>query len=206
MLLKVINSPFFLWCISAFFLTIGGGYLTSYQQCVRDADKVSLDYFEVTGELYDRRIAIVDAINEAKTIDDARSALASHPYWILQGRTFSQLTYQLASIIGQIDRSALGPDPVNVPYPIYKSTQAKYLDVFNSGIISRTLTNADLADLKKLAEEMGHQWAAGAANGLLHFDRNCSIKNLVNLALGYRPYLVKATRMVPTVVSEQSNR
>jgi hypothetical protein len=202
MLLKVVNSPFFLWCLSAVFLTIGAGYLTNHQQCVRDADKLSLDYFEVTEELYSRRVAIVDAINEAETIDEARSALARRPYWILQGRTFSQLIYQLASF--QIDRSALTPNTVNVPDPVYSSTQAKYFDFFQDGIIGPTLTNTDLAELKKLAEEMGHQWAAQHVNNLLHFERNCSIANLVSLALGYRPYIVKATRI--NIDSKHSNR
>ena len=55
--LAVINSAFFLWCISALFLTVGGGYLTNHQQCVREADQLIERRSLLTQELYGRQLA-----------------------------------------------------------------------------------------------------------------------------------------------------
>jgi hypothetical protein len=40
----VINSPIVIWVLSAIFVTLGGGYYTTYHQCVDDARRITAAY------------------------------------------------------------------------------------------------------------------------------------------------------------------
>jgi hypothetical protein len=45
-----VNSSFFLWVVSALFLTAGGWYLTKYQQCAKHSDEAVENLKKVSEE------------------------------------------------------------------------------------------------------------------------------------------------------------
>src|SRR5713226_8047836 len=54
-LVRLINSPAFLWLLSLLALTIGGGFLTGYQACNRDALQTIESYQRLAREVNLRR-------------------------------------------------------------------------------------------------------------------------------------------------------
>jgi hypothetical protein len=66
--LAVINSAFFIWCISAALLTVGGGYVTNHQQCMREADQIIERRNLFSQELSSRRLAFSTALENATVL------------------------------------------------------------------------------------------------------------------------------------------
>jgi hypothetical protein len=67
-ILAIINSAFFIWCISALFLTLGGGYVTNHQQCMREADQIIERRKVVSQEMFGRQLAFSTALENATTL------------------------------------------------------------------------------------------------------------------------------------------
>jgi hypothetical protein len=68
---KFVNSGIFLWGLSVAVITIGGGYITNHQQCMRDADRLIERREHLTREIWARKLAFERAVADAKSIQEA---------------------------------------------------------------------------------------------------------------------------------------
>jgi hypothetical protein len=75
--LAVINSPFFLWVISALLLSIGGSYITNHKQCLDDAEKIIERRNHLGQELLVREGALAARVAKAKTLQEANKELST---------------------------------------------------------------------------------------------------------------------------------
>src|SRR5260221_4596086 len=79
--LVIINSPIVIWLLSAIVITLGGGYYTTYRQCIADARQVSFIYTTYKYEISYIEDAIANAINETSTMAKFREALEKRIYF-----------------------------------------------------------------------------------------------------------------------------
>jgi hypothetical protein len=68
--LAMINSAFFLWCLSAVFLTVGGSYVANHQACMREADQLLERRNLIGNELLGRQLAFSVKLEGAKTLKE----------------------------------------------------------------------------------------------------------------------------------------
>lgn len=103
--LAVINSAFFLWIMTALFLTIGGSYYTAYHKCLQDAENISGQYPALSKELLERRAFIKEAISSAETVAQLREKFKSIPYlsFDLKERSTHALTVSISRLRRRID-------------------------------------------------------------------------------------------------------
>jgi hypothetical protein len=63
-----LNSALFIWFLSASLLTVGGGYITNHQQCMRDADQIINRRTHLTSEIFARNAAFAASVADAKKL------------------------------------------------------------------------------------------------------------------------------------------
>ena len=77
-LVAVLNSGFFLWLLTLCVVTAGGAYLTSYQQCRKDAEEEIERSTRIQRELFQRELRIREIIlNRPVSWGDEKSAPAA---------------------------------------------------------------------------------------------------------------------------------
>lgn len=74
--LKIINAPITIWVLSVIFLSIGGTYFSTFQQCQRDFSQFKESYIKIAKEYYFRRQILATNLVEAKSIDDVKKAVS----------------------------------------------------------------------------------------------------------------------------------
>jgi len=77
-----LNSPITIWLLTALLLTVGGGALTSYRQCVVEANDAIERHFDAKNELYYRQEYIAERVAIADSIADVREAFEKVPHYI----------------------------------------------------------------------------------------------------------------------------
>ncbi|MEW6450044.1 MAG: hypothetical protein AB1490_05310 [Pseudomonadota bacterium] len=68
-LLAILNSAFFLWIMTAIFLTVGGAFFTAAQQCSIEANKQADLYSDLTSQIIYRGSRIREMIEQASNIE-----------------------------------------------------------------------------------------------------------------------------------------
>lgn len=71
-LVAIINSPLFLWFLTAVFVTGAGRYFTQVQECARDASSALERWETVNGEIEDRSDYYRHALRTAKTVAELK--------------------------------------------------------------------------------------------------------------------------------------
>lgn len=74
-LVSILNSGFFLWLLTLCVVTAGGAYLTSYQQCRKDAEDEIERNTRIQRELFQRELKIREIIMSSSSVAEMRSQL-----------------------------------------------------------------------------------------------------------------------------------
>jgi hypothetical protein len=104
-LLKVLNAPITIWFLSVIFLSIGGTYYATFQQCHRDFDQFKERYLKIAKEYLTRRREIAIRLIEAKTVTDVKAAVIGKEgmYAELKDRPFYEIEEEYLRLQQQID-------------------------------------------------------------------------------------------------------
>lgn len=193
-----LNSALFIWFLSAGLLTIGGGYITNHQQCMRDADQLISRRARLVSELSSRKAAFAASVASVKRLQppflpgkqgSLYAELASVPY--------GEVEREFLTIIERVGWEEL-PDKRIVeaqqrwldynssradreyerfrePSPSAKGDEA--LTQFKKTIELQTLYDRFDTDLNILAYS---------------YQPDCTVLKTLGAALGYKPPIVKA--------------
>jgi len=205
--LTVINSAFFLWVMSALFLSIGGSYLTNHRQCLDDAEKIIERRNQLSVELQSRNNTVAHRLTEAKTFQEANqevsTLLLQQPavgqdkrgsiFSDLSNKTYPELQTEFGTLTDRI-KYAEFPDPSIVEYrqklaetpPDVKLHEDSQQSPPDEGRMLKLMQVAMRLSVAKQVFE-----AVLDAVGY-HFRPNCSIINVAKLTFGYRPPIVFA--------------
>jgi hypothetical protein len=74
-LVSILNSGLFLWLLTLGVVTAGGAYLTSYQQCRKDAEEEIERNTRIRRELFQRELRIQEIILTASSVVEMRNQL-----------------------------------------------------------------------------------------------------------------------------------
>lgn len=74
-LLAIVNSSLFLWVLTLLVVTTGGTALTSYQQCVKEADEAIERNTRVQREIFQRELRIKQILLGASSVADMRTQM-----------------------------------------------------------------------------------------------------------------------------------
>jgi hypothetical protein len=186
-ILAVINSPAFLWLVTAIFITVAGAFYTAQQQCTRDANQLIDQYYKLSDEIWDRQIYVLAVVNEGKTLGDVKAGLKQIPYTYLElkdrqlgdlVRAFHRVAQRIdgyghrALVVGTLPDQVFSPDDF-----------MKFQDI-TVGRIGPSWKDEDMPPLKLFATRF-----FALANHALQTDSrrivasNCSIRNIVKLML-----------------------
>jgi hypothetical protein len=109
--LAVINSAFFLWLLSAILLTIGGGYVTNHQQCMREADQFIARRSHLASEIFSRNAAFATTIADAKKLQPPfQPSKQGSLYPDLSNLPYGEVERELLMLYERIELDEL-PDP-----------------------------------------------------------------------------------------------
>jgi hypothetical protein len=206
--LGVINSAFFLWLMSALFLSIGGSYITNHRQCLDDAEKIIERRKHLSQELLSRNAALAARVSEAKTLQEANqeasALLMQQPpaanqdkrgsiFTDLFSRNYPEIQAEAETFTGRI-KYAEHPDPTIAEHR--KKSVETALDEKMYKEIQQSPPDAG-RKLKLMQVEIRFFVASQMYKTVLDlvaydFRPNCSIINVAKLAFGYRPPIVFA--------------
>ena len=186
--LAIINSAALLWFLSALFITVGGSYLTKYQECARQADDVIEKFQRINEELYVRRRAISQVISDSSGMDTIRSGIKDLPsiYVELKPRTLPDLDADFRKLNGRIDHSRLDDlfARLRVNDPTVTPVQMNTFGSIAVGFIAKAWPDSALENLKYFA----HRYQVSFDRGYLavrntEFFPNCSFSTVSKLML-----------------------
>jgi hypothetical protein len=96
--LATINSAFFLWFLSAVLLTVGGGYITNHQQCMRDAEVLIERGDMIYHELNGRQDALLSELEDATTLSKLPTLSSTKGSFYPQWKKFSVFDVEMDSV------------------------------------------------------------------------------------------------------------
>jgi hypothetical protein len=101
---KALNSPIVIWLLSAALITTVGSYITTQQQCLREADRLIEQYDKLLTEMKLRTDHVALSVTSAKTPNDLQSQLANVPtgYSDLKAKSIIDLSSELQRIIRRV--------------------------------------------------------------------------------------------------------
>jgi hypothetical protein len=71
----ILNSPFFLWLVSAAFITVVGSYISAQQSCFSEAERLIQDFNQVNTEVEYREFNLANSFRDATSLDDLKTKL-----------------------------------------------------------------------------------------------------------------------------------
>jgi hypothetical protein len=80
LILRILNSPFTIWLLSAIVITVGGSYVTGYQRCEADAGHLITTYYKDQVELTRRFQYIQSKVSAAQSFEEIELAFETHPF------------------------------------------------------------------------------------------------------------------------------
>lgn len=189
--LAFINSPAFLWSLSVFVLTAGGGIYSTYKQCISDSKQVLNTYMRLRFEISYREDKIATQIQNAKTMDDVRKSVDSRAYFSpdYKDRAITELKMLYRPAYLMVDRSGIdeSAESAFIDSPLHQRFNAVMY-----GDIDPKLTDADLPDLKDFAGQIRRLHAIRFFTWLRSLGMvECSAGNVLLLALGANPVTVR---------------
>lgn len=189
-LVKILNSAFFLWLLSAILFTIGGAYYTTYQRCTNDSLLIVDRFQKLARELHDRQRYIASATLASARIDDLRTKLQSIPYVYAEykNRTLWDLQREFNKMRDKIHGLKEHALLVNVDDP--NSFTPKEMTEYGSivvGVLPQNINDdRDLPTIKKItayfSNGLDDEFSSYAS---LAITRNCSIGRVLSLMQGH---------------------
>jgi hypothetical protein len=94
---RILNSPFTIWLLSAVLLTVGSAYVTGYQKCEADAGRLITNYYKDQIELMRRLQYIRSRVARASNVEEVRRIIETQPfvYDDLKTRTTRDLLFEV---------------------------------------------------------------------------------------------------------------
>jgi hypothetical protein len=199
----VLNSGIFLWFLSASLLTAGGGYVTSHQACMREADQLIERRDRLSREIYARRLAFHETVANAKTVEQLVivPTTKGSVYPDLEKTPYYEIEQELRKLGFRIDYDDLPDDAVtrvrNEMHILLSEYIAKGEEV--QGLTSSK--NPSKADLDKFLQQrklisllLAEQtdFDRTFETYAFTFEPNCTISKTFETALGNRPDIVRA--------------
>jgi hypothetical protein len=193
------NSPFVIWCLSAILLTVGGGYITNHQQCMRDADHIIDRRSHLALEIFSRNAAFQTKVADAKTLQPPFfPGNQGSLYPDLSKISYGEVERELWSLNERIEMEEL-------PDTKMQTAQVRWLD-FNSSRVDReyekfrqplisTKPDEALKELKITVELQSLYDAFSRDLDMLayYYQPDCTILKTLGTALGYKPQIVRAS-------------
>lgn len=95
------NTPIFIWFLSLLFLSIGGAYYSSHNQCLQEANRLTELHGKLKDELDFREISIRKIIDDAKDAEELRSALKTEIFLYAEnkGKSLWEIKSQIARLV-----------------------------------------------------------------------------------------------------------
>ncbi len=188
-LIAVVNSGFFLWLLTAILVTLGGGYITNHQQCMRDADQIIARKNHLQQEILARQPMQLELVEKAQTLDQLPGGRE------MQGALLSDLSkvsfLELRQELETLDR--------RVTYDHLDDPLIEKIEVASIPLVGppqQLLTDQDKLRLRKL--QMKQQIEYDTFRLVLDryayfFEPSCGMWNTLMTALGYRVAIVSAS-------------
>lgn len=103
--LKVLNAPITIWFLSAIFLSVGGTYYATFQQCHRDFNLFREQYDKIANEYLTRRRIIAGRLIEAKSVEAVKAAVSNNDglYAEYRGRPYYEIEDLFNRLSAQVD-------------------------------------------------------------------------------------------------------
>jgi len=177
-LVAIINSGFFLWILTACVVSAGGAYLTSYQQCRKDADDAIERYTKVERELFQRELKIQGIILSNSSISAIKEKLSAPNSYYPEFAGFPTQTLR-ESNAGFLNRVIDLRLPLAIDSP---SPDLLKLFTVANGNIPDGLTDKDLGVLREFARTILAQARPIPLPGfgLSQFEPACGPRTLID--------------------------
>jgi hypothetical protein len=185
-ILKVINSPFFLWLLSALLLTLGGAYFAEYQQCNRDSAQIIDLFYRLTTELELRQKSIADAFAASNNFEELRTALKTHDYIYsdLRERTARDLVRQKRQLSRRISFDRAHSAAINIINSRF-SVSPREITQFGGAIygeIPSDVQASDFAAVKSYASRiLKLENLRSSTDSVTRLSENCTPRTVVSL-------------------------
>lgn len=185
---KAVNSPLFLWMLSATLVTLGGAYINQSQRCVSEGSDVLEKHNRAVEELRSRTMQVFWAVTSATTMEEARTNISKvkHRFGAYKDSSQTEVLYDIRSA-----RRRLSLDEMHYNHPpgVDSEVVAKFFSLVD-GVISPQLTDADLPGAKNYARAVAfHRVRAGLEDPSSLYVARCSFGSVINMALTGRPFL-----------------
>jgi len=121
-LAAIINSAFFLWCLTAVCVTFGGAYFSQVQKCMADADVLIDRYYQLVSEITARENRLAKRVKRADSVSDVTKAKTESigPISSMKDKTTHELYHELnfiflraPAIFGDEKYVKFRPAPIN---------------------------------------------------------------------------------------------
>lgn len=151
-ILKVINAPITIWALSVIFLSFGGLWLSTYQQCKRDFNEFRDEFSAVTLELYSRRLNLGFKLGAAKSLVDVRNAIRPEgTYGSYLTKSNTELENRLRYLSLRISQPS---DRASPRSSLHKSEHYLKWSSLLLGRYPESLTESDLPELRLFGGEI----------------------------------------------------
>jgi hypothetical protein len=193
-----LNSALFIWFLSAGLLTVGGGYITNHQQCMRDADQLIGRRAHLVSEVFSRKAAFAASVASAKRLQPpflpgkqgtVFPDLANVPY--------GEVEREFWTIIERVEWEEL-PDKRIVDAQLrwldYNSSRAdREYERFRDG--SPSLKDDEALKQFRMTVELQalyDRFSTDLDALAYSYQPDCTVLKTLGGALGYKPRIVKA--------------
>jgi hypothetical protein len=149
-LVAILNSGFFLWLLTLCVVSAGGAYLTSYQQCSKDAEEEIERNTKIQRELFQRELKIREIILASPTIAGMKDQLKQPNSYYPEFSGFPNLLLQ-ESNAAFLNRVIDLKIPFNWPPP---RPELNALYPISRGQIPDGVTDKDIPLLREYAVTM----------------------------------------------------
>jgi hypothetical protein len=195
--LRTLNSPLFLWLMSAIFISFAGLMVTKRSACISEADQLSDRFTKLDNEIFFRQTYIANVLKQAKSLNDLRSKLKAVPSQRqdLAAQNLDDLIDEREKMRTRIDFSG-DNDPMFDQIEHDSAILAQQhvpLGILSELFRGRVISDVELSDIKFYAalEEpriLSHDDYAKSQK----FEPNCSAFNIfLSAILGQRRPIVK---------------
>jgi hypothetical protein len=213
---KVINSPSFLWILTAVLLSLGGAFYSTRQQCIKDSDKITESLHKVSQEIESRLSFAYNGIDENSTFKSVKTALDHAPYRYseFQSYTIVELYDRFRAMEWRVDSTVRNPDAFGPTHKLSDDSDTdRKLNLVLYALINDTnlfpeSTPNDPQNMQSalVAEATNH--ARDLLNDLLFdFEPKCGVAEVSRaIVTGHQPYVVARRRANDEGVSRRKSK
>lgn len=200
---RVINSPAFLWVATAILVTIGGASITQMQQCSADAAKLSERFEKLADEIEYRGRRLDEELRRNSSVEEFGEKLKVAP-----NRYAEFATHNLAELFADINRisrkaSVENRSPVSsillarAEYEavVQDDRSLPFRQVFQGEIPINSIAAEDFSGLKAWRSEIVKRSPfavlAYVQRGIPYIESDCSVSNVSRRIFGREAKIIR---------------